>query len=218
MGFGGLVYTDSMSMDAVAKMVSPDEGAVRAFARRRRSDAALAGSDCGVHRPQGGARERPAVAGAARRIGRARAARQGVGRPAPAARDRSRRRAGRRSADARTRRSAQEAFARAITLVKDDRRQVPLTVAARCADPVSVGARLPVGLADRGAEPDVHPGAEEALAEGDVDRSVRSHADVGARSRARGRAALRRDRRVGVRALRRRAADGWISGPSWCGC
>ena len=29
-GFGGLVYTDSMSMDAVTRMVSPDEAAVRA--------------------------------------------------------------------------------------------------------------------------------------------------------------------------------------------
>ena len=42
MGFGGLVYTDSMSMDAVAKMVPPDEGAVRAL---------LAGADQVLHSP-----------------------------------------------------------------------------------------------------------------------------------------------------------------------
>ena len=42
MGFGGLVYTDSMSMDAVAKMVPPDEGAVRAV---------LAGADQVLHSP-----------------------------------------------------------------------------------------------------------------------------------------------------------------------
>ena len=45
---------------------------------------------------------------------------------------------------------------RSITLIKDERNQVPLTVAARRAGAVSVGARLPVGLADRGAEPHVH--------------------------------------------------------------
>src|SRR5204862_768937 len=42
MGFGGLVYTDSMSMDAVAKMVAPDEGAIRAV---------LAGADQVLHSP-----------------------------------------------------------------------------------------------------------------------------------------------------------------------
>src|SRR3954452_19484672 len=42
LGFGGLVYTDSMSMDAVAKMVSPAEGAVRAL---------LAGADQVLHSP-----------------------------------------------------------------------------------------------------------------------------------------------------------------------
>src|SRR5262249_59992188 len=32
LGFDGLVYTDSMTMDAVSKMVAPGEGGVRAFA------------------------------------------------------------------------------------------------------------------------------------------------------------------------------------------
>ena len=41
-GFAGLVYTDSMSMDAVSKMVSPDEGAIRAL---------LAGADQVLHSP-----------------------------------------------------------------------------------------------------------------------------------------------------------------------
>src|SRR3954453_11223010 len=41
-GFGGLVYTDSMSMDAVARMVDPAEGAVRALA---------AGADQVLHSP-----------------------------------------------------------------------------------------------------------------------------------------------------------------------
>lgn len=42
LGFGGLLYTDSMSMEAVTKMVTPDEGAVRAV---------LAGADQVLHSP-----------------------------------------------------------------------------------------------------------------------------------------------------------------------
>src|SRR5690349_3513826 len=42
LGFKGLVYTDSMSMEAVTKLVPPDEGAVRAF---------LAGADQILHSP-----------------------------------------------------------------------------------------------------------------------------------------------------------------------
>src|SRR5262245_47710974 len=41
-GFGGLLYTDSMGMDAVARMVAPGEGAVRALA---------AGADQILHSP-----------------------------------------------------------------------------------------------------------------------------------------------------------------------
>ena len=41
-GFGGLVYTDSMSMDAVAKLLPPEEGAVRAL---------LGGADLVLHSP-----------------------------------------------------------------------------------------------------------------------------------------------------------------------
>ena len=48
--------------------------------------------------------------------------------------------------------------------------------AGRRGDPVPVGARLPERLADRRAEPDVHPRAEEALAQGDGDRALGSHA------------------------------------------
>src|SRR5205807_2919453 len=42
LGFAGIVYTDSLSMDAVAKMVPPDEAAVRAV---------LAGADQVLHSP-----------------------------------------------------------------------------------------------------------------------------------------------------------------------
>jgi beta-N-acetylhexosaminidase len=127
MGFAGLVYTDSMSMDAVSKMVSPDEGAVRAFA---------AGADQVLHSPDpiaafkglkaalaGGRITQAQIDASVERVLRAKAA---VGLHAqrtidldavPAA-------VGGRTRDA----VAQEAFAKSITLVKDDRRQVPLAV------------------------------------------------------------------------------------------
>ena len=63
-------------------------------------------------------------------------------------------------------------------------------------------------MADRGAEQDVHSRAEEALAGGDRDRGLRSHADVGARSGPRRHAALCRRDCVGVRAIDVVTADG----------
>jgi beta-N-acetylhexosaminidase len=128
LGFAGLVYTDSMSMDAVAKMVSPDEGAVRAV---------VAGADQILHSPDPVA----AFAGlkAAVASGRVSAARLDLSVErvlrAKASVGLHLKRAidldavpvqvgGRAHAAA-----AEEAFARAITLVKDERRQVPLTVA-----------------------------------------------------------------------------------------
>jgi len=127
LGFRGLVYTDSMSMDAVAKMVAPDEGAVRAL---------LAGADQVLHSPDPAAaftgikkaiasgRIAPArVDDAVGRVLRAKASlglhlRRAIDLDAvPAS-------VGGRAHDA----AAQDAFARAVTLVKDDRRQVPLAV------------------------------------------------------------------------------------------
>jgi beta-N-acetylhexosaminidase len=126
MGFGGLVYTDSMSMDAVAKMVAPDEGAVRAL---------LAGADQVLHSPDpiaafngikaalaSGRVSQAQIDASVQRVLRAKAS---VGLhvmraidldAVPAA-------VGGRAHEA----AAQDAFARAVTLVKDDRRQVPLT-------------------------------------------------------------------------------------------
>ena len=96
--------------------------------RRRRSGAAFARSDRGVQRHQGGAGERAAVAQAqidasVERVLRAKAS---VGLHLQRAIDLDAVPAlvGGRAHEA----AAQEAFARAITLVKDDRRQVPLTV------------------------------------------------------------------------------------------
>jgi beta-N-acetylhexosaminidase len=124
-GFGGLVYTDSMSMDAVTKMVPPDEGAVRALAAG--ADQVLHSPDpvaafAGIRKAVAAGRLREAqIDESVRRVLRAKAAvglhlRKTVDLEAVAAN------VGGRARDA----VAQEAFARAVTLVKDDRRQVPL--------------------------------------------------------------------------------------------
>src|SRR3954453_9664779 len=125
LGFKGLVYTDSMSMDAVARMVPPGEAAVRAV---------LAGADQVLHSPDpvaafNGIKEAVAarritqaqIDGAVERALRAKAS---VGlhlqrmvdlNAVPDV-------VGRRTHQA----IADEAFARAVTLVKDVRQQVPL--------------------------------------------------------------------------------------------
>ncbi|MBI3402868.1 MAG: hypothetical protein HY048_15750 [Acidobacteria bacterium] len=127
LGFSGVVYTDSMSMDAVTKLAAPGEAAVRAF---------LAGADQILHSPDpiaafeglkaavtAGRIGQPQLDRSVERVLRAKAslglhARRAVDLDAvPAA-------VGGRARDA----IAQEAFARAVTLIKDDRRSVPLAV------------------------------------------------------------------------------------------
>jgi beta-N-acetylhexosaminidase len=127
MGFGGLVYTDSMSMDAVARMVTPDEGAVRAL---------LAGADQVLHSPDPIAAFTGIKAALASRrlsqtqidasVERVLRAKASVGLHLQRAIDLDAVPAaiGGRAHEA----AAQEAFARAVTLVKDDRHQVPLSV------------------------------------------------------------------------------------------
>ena len=125
MGFDGLVYTDSMSMDAVAKMVAPDEGAVRAL---------MAGADQVLHSPDpiaafdgvkralvNGRVSQAQIDASVQRVLRAKAS---VGLHVKRAIDLDAvpTAVGGRAHEA----TAQEAFARAVTLVKDDRRQVPL--------------------------------------------------------------------------------------------
>jgi beta-N-acetylhexosaminidase len=127
MGFGGLVYTDSMSMDAVAKMVTPDEGAVRAL---------LAGADQVLHSPDpiaaftgikaalaSGRLSQAQVDASVERVLRAKAS-VGLHQQRAIDLDAVPTAIGGRAHEA----AAQEAFARAVTLVKDDRRQVPLSV------------------------------------------------------------------------------------------
>ncbi|HJZ76254.1 MAG TPA: glycoside hydrolase family 3 protein [Vicinamibacterales bacterium] len=127
LGFAGLVYTDSMSMDAVAKMVPPGEGAVRALA---------AGADQVLHSPDpvaafSGVRQALAtgrlaqehVDASVRRVLRAKAA-VGLHRRRTIDLEGVPAMVGGRAHDA----IAQDAFTRSMTLVKDDRRQVPLAV------------------------------------------------------------------------------------------
>jgi beta-N-acetylhexosaminidase len=128
MGFGGLVYTDSMSMDAVARMLPPGEAAVRAF---------LAGADQVLHSPDpvaafgavkaalaSGRVTHAQLDGSVERVLRAKAS-LGLHVERAINLDAVPEKVGGRAHEA----VAQDAFTRAITLVKDDRGQVPLTVA-----------------------------------------------------------------------------------------
>jgi beta-N-acetylhexosaminidase len=127
MGFGGLVYTDSMSMDTVAKMVDPAEGAVRAL---------IAGADQVLHSPDpiaaftgikaalaAGRLSRTRIDASVERVLRAKASvglhlQRAIDLDAvPAA-------VGGRAREA----AAQEAFSRSVTLVQDIRHQVPLDI------------------------------------------------------------------------------------------
>ena len=127
LGFGGLVYTDSMSMDAVAKMVPADEGAVRALAAG--ADQVLDSPDpmgafTGIKRAIASGRLAPAqIDESVRRVLRAKAA-VGLHRTRAIELDEVPAKVGGRAHTA----IAAEAFTRAITLVKDDRHHVPLTV------------------------------------------------------------------------------------------
>jgi beta-N-acetylhexosaminidase len=128
MGFGGVVYTDSMSMDAVARMLPPAEAAIRAF---------VAGADQILHSPDpiaaftgirgAVASGRITAAQLDASVGRVLRAKASVGLHLQRAIDLDAVpvKVGGRAHQA----IAQEAFTRAITLVKDDREQVPLTVA-----------------------------------------------------------------------------------------
>ncbi|HEX3703932.1 MAG TPA: glycoside hydrolase family 3 protein [Vicinamibacterales bacterium] len=127
LGFKGVTYTDSMSMDAVAKLVPPGEGAVRAF---------LAGADQILHSPdpvaafdglqqavKSGRVSRVRLDESVERILRAKAF-VGLHKQRAIDLEEVAAQVGGRAHLA----VAQEAAARSITLVKDDRHQVPLTV------------------------------------------------------------------------------------------
>ena len=210
MKFNGLIYTDSMGMDAVSKRLSPGEAAVARDQGRQRHRAALAGRCGGGRGDQGGGREGRDRDRADRRVGPAHAAREGAARAAQArtvslddVRDEGRRRAKHAAV-------AQAVSQQSITLVKDDRNQVPLRVPRESAVLYLSVLDYPRGLAHRGAQPHVHPGAAEALAERDGDRAVGSDDDRGDRARARDGAALRRHRRRPSSCAPRRPAAGWI--------
>jgi beta-N-acetylhexosaminidase len=127
LGFRGVVYTDSMSMDAVARMLPPDEAAVRAV---------LAGADQVLHSPDpmaafaglkaavaSGRIAAPQLDAAVERVLRAKAS---VGLHLQRTIDLNAvpEKIGGRAHQA----IAAEAFERSVTLVKDDRQQVPLRV------------------------------------------------------------------------------------------
>jgi beta-N-acetylhexosaminidase len=127
LGFGGLIYTDSMSMDAITRMVTPGEGAVRAFA---------AGADVVLHSPEPIAAfdglkaavtsGRVPVARLDASVTRLLRAKASLGLQRNRLVDLSTvpAKVGGRAHEA----VAEEAAARSITLVKDARNSVPLTV------------------------------------------------------------------------------------------
>ena len=116
-------------MDAVSKRLSPGDAAVARDQGRQRHRAAFAGRCRGGGGHQGGGGEGRDSDGADRRIGPPRAlrtkARLGLHKIAGSCRSTTCRR---RSAGARTRAVAQALSQRSITLIKDDRNQVPLRV------------------------------------------------------------------------------------------
>ena len=125
--FDGLLYTDSLSMDAITKMVPPDEAAVRAV---------LAGADQVLHSPDPAAAFsglKAAVAGgrisdarlneALERVVRAKAS-LGLHQQRTVDLEALPVRVGGRAHQA----VAREASMRSMTLVKDERKYVPLTV------------------------------------------------------------------------------------------
>ncbi len=127
LGFAGLVYTDSMTMDAVATMVTSEEGAVRAV---------LAGADQVLQPPDPIAAfnglKKAVAAGrisakrlddSVQRLLRAKAS-VGLHTERAVDLDALPAKVGGRAHQA----IAQDAFTRSLTLVKDDRNQVPLRV------------------------------------------------------------------------------------------
>jgi len=124
--FGGLVYTDSMGMDAVARKLSPGDAAVRAI---------VAGSDVVLHSPDPAAAAAAIKAAVGQQIPAAQLeasvrrllavkARLGLHRAKTVSLDDVPARVGGRVHAA----VAQAISARSITLVKDDRNAVPLRV------------------------------------------------------------------------------------------
>ena len=127
LGFRGVEYTDSMSMDAVVKLSPPDEGAVRAF---------LAGADQILHSPdpiaafdglkravESGRISKARLDDSVGRVLRAKAF-AGLYKQRTISLDDVPSKIGGRAHQA----IAQEAAERSMTLIKDDRNQVPLQI------------------------------------------------------------------------------------------
>jgi len=127
LGFAGVTYTDSMSMDAITALLPPDEAAVRAF---------LAGADQILHSPdpaaaftglkkavESGRVSRARLDESVSRVLRAKAY-TGLHKQRTIDLEEVPAKVGTRAHLA----VAREAAARSMTLVKDERHQVPLTV------------------------------------------------------------------------------------------
>jgi beta-glucosidase-like glycosyl hydrolase len=162
LAFGGLVVTDSMKMDAITRLVSPGEAAVRAV---------QAGADLVLDSPDpvaaftalkaavnAGQVERAAVEASVRRLLEAKA-RLGLHRARAVALDSVSLIVGGRQHQEVARTIAE----RAVTLIKDDARRVPLGLPPESSVLYLSVLDYPLRLAHCGAEPHDHPGTEEAM-------------------------------------------------------
>ena len=123
--FDGLIYTDSMGMDAIARGYSPGDAAVLAIRGRQRRRPPFAGRCGGSRGHQDGGGEGRVADRPGRCVSAPDPARQGAAGPVQdEARGAGRRaEAGRRTANAAI---ASRLSEKSITLLKDDRNQVPL--------------------------------------------------------------------------------------------
>ena len=214
MKFDGLIYTDSMGMDAVVEDALARRSGRPRHPGRQRHRAAFAGRRGGGGRHQGGGGEGRDSDGADRRVRAARPARQGAARPAQDAPCRSTT-CRRRSAGARTPPSRRALSQKSITLIKDDRNQVPLRVPreascciCRCS---TTRPNWRIAAPSRTFMPELRKRWPNVTAIELSDRSTTEEIDLVRAVRV----ALRRHRRVGLRPRGVRRAAGWISRRRW---
>ena len=207
LAFSGLIVTDAMKMDAITRMLPPGDAAVKAV---------LAGADLVLDTPdpvaaftaikaavEAGQIDRARFDASVRRVLEAKA-RMGLHRTRTVPLQSVTLAVGGRQHQA----VAREISQRSLTLIKDDRRSPAVRPSAGRERAVSVGARLHVRVANRGAESHHHPGNEEALVRHRGGGSVRSVHVKRARSGARDGRAIRRrgGGRVRARFVRQRPA------------
>ena len=199
MGFNGLIYTDSMRMGAISELMLPGEAAAAAI---------TAGHDVVLHSPDdaaafagikvavaSGQLYESQVDASVERVLRAKAS-LGLHRARAVSVEAVPEIVGSRLHGV----VAREVSERSITLIKDERRQVPFGLPDDAALLYLSVLDYPRRVGDRRAQSDLHSGAEGAMARRDGDRAVRPDVAVGDRVSAADRVSLRCHHRGGLRA------------------